>query len=130
MRPRRRITASSLAALRHATHVSAPLPFIGRVVVRFGARASPIHVRGPALLGSRLRIPRARALGIDQIIGERAWRSAEFLGEPYEKAFGPADVAEPIHVFVLDHFAADKLRAVLTEPGEGAVEVVDGEHHA
>ncbi len=31
--------------------------------------------------------------------------SAEFLGEPDEKSFGPADVAEPIRVFVLDHFA-------------------------
>jgi hypothetical protein len=31
------------------------------------------------------------------------------LGEPDEKSFGPPDVAEPIHVFVLDHFA-DELR--------------------
>ena len=55
--------------------------------------------------------------------------SGEFLGEPYEKAFGPADVAEPIRVLVLDHLA-DELRAVLAEPGEGIVEVVHGEHDA
>jgi hypothetical protein len=38
------------------------------------------------------------------------------LGEPDEKSFGPTDVAEPIHVFVLDHLA-DELRALLAEPG-------------
>src|SRR6266704_1853672 len=60
-----------------------------------------------------------------------AWRrSAEFLGEPDEKAFGPADVAEPIRVFVLDHLAADELRAVLSEPGERLVDVVHSEHDA
>jgi len=59
-----------------------------------------------------------------------ARRSAEFLGEPDEKAFGPADVAEPIGVFVLDHFAADELRAVLSEPGERLVDVVHSEHDA
>src|SRR5919202_5178321 len=57
-------------------------------------------------------------------------RSAEFLGEPDEKAFGPADVAEPIRVFVLDHVAADELRAVLSEPGERLVDVVHREHDA
>src|SRR5438270_9369733 len=57
-------------------------------------------------------------------------RSAEFLGEPDEKAFGPADVAEPIRVLVLDHFAADELRAVFAEPGERLVDVVHGEHDA
>ena len=29
----------------------------------------------------------------------------ELLGEPDEDAFGPADVAEPVHVAVADHFA-------------------------
>ena len=42
-------------------------------------------------------------------------RSAELLGESDEKPFRPADVAEPIHVFVLDDFA-DELRAALAEP--------------
>jgi hypothetical protein len=54
---------------------------------------------------------------------------AELLGEPDEKSFGAADVAEPIRVFVLDHFA-DELRAALAEPGERLVDVVDGEHDA
>src|ERR687892_1674453 len=53
----------------------------------------------------------------------------ELLGEPDEKSFGAADVAEPVHVFVLDHFA-DELRAVLAEPGERIVDVVHGEHDA
>jgi hypothetical protein len=49
------------------------------------------------------------------------------LTEPYEKTFGPADVAEAIRIFVPDHLA-DELRAVLTEPGERNVAVVHGEH--
>lgn len=59
----------------------------------------------------------------------KPWRSAEFLREPYQKSFGPADVAEPIHVFVLDHLA-DELRAVPAEPAERLVDVIDGEHDA
>jgi hypothetical protein len=39
-------------------------------------------------------------------------RSGEFFGEPDQKSFGPPDVAEPIHVFILDHFA-DELRTAL-----------------
>src|SRR2546430_6141110 len=67
----------------------------------------------------------------DTQIGLEDWRrSAEFLSESDEKAFRPADVAEPIRVFVLDHFAADELRAVLTESGERLVDVVHGEHDA
>src|ERR687897_2544559 len=57
-------------------------------------------------------------------------RSAELLREPDEKSSGSPDVAEPIRVFVLDHFAADKLRAALTKPGERLVNVVHGEHDA
>ena len=53
--------------------------------------------------------------------------SAESLGQPDEYALGASDVAEPIHVFVLDYFV-DELRAVLPEPGERIVEVVHGEH--
>jgi hypothetical protein len=55
---------------------------------------------------------------------------ADLLGQPYEKSFGPTDVAEPIGVFLLDHFAAYKLRAVLAEAGERIVDVVHGEHDA
>src|SRR4029077_18241812 len=57
-------------------------------------------------------------------------RSAELLGEPDEKSSGPADVAEPIRVFVLHHFAADQLRAALAESGERLVDVVHSEHDA
>src|SRR5438309_1239292 len=53
--------------------------------------------------------------------------SADLLGQPDENALGASDVAEPIHVFVLDHFV-DELRAVSVEPGERIVEVVHGEH--
>ena len=45
----------------------------------------------------------------------RSKRSAEFLGESDEKPFRPADVAEPICVFILDDFAYE-LRAALAEP--------------
>src|SRR5262249_52392559 len=56
-------------------------------------------------------------------------RSAEFLGETDEKSFGPPDVAEPIRVFVLDHFA-DELRPALAEPDQRIVDVLHGEHDA
>ena len=55
--------------------------------------------------------------------------SADLLGQPDENALGASDVAEPIHVFVLDHFV-DELRAVLAEPGQRIVEVVHREHDA
>src|SRR6478735_6557228 len=55
--------------------------------------------------------------------------SADLLGQPDENALGASDVAEPIHVFVLDHFV-DKLRAVLEEPGQRIVEVAHREHDA
>src|SRR5919197_2692418 len=54
---------------------------------------------------------------------------ADLLCQSDEKSFGPPDVAEPIRVFVLDYFP-DELRAVLAEPGERLVDVVDGEHDA
>jgi hypothetical protein len=67
------------------------------------------------------RIPRGTALW---------WRrSAEFLGQSDEKAFRPADVTEPIHVFILDNFAHE-LRAALAEPLERLVDVVHREHDA
>src|SRR5712691_9523733 len=60
---------------------------------------------------------------------ERVWASADLLGQPDENALGASDVAEPIHVLVLDHFV-DELRAVLAEPGQRIVEVIYGEHDA
>src|SRR5688572_1916502 len=56
-------------------------------------------------------------------------RLPELLGKPDENAFGAPDVAEPIRVFVLDHFA-DELRAAFAEPGERIVDVLHGEHDA
>ena len=56
-------------------------------------------------------------------------RSAEFLGESDEKSFRPADVAEPIRVFILDYFAYE-LRAAITKPFKRLVDVVHGEHDA
>src|SRR5256714_13823976 len=53
----------------------------------------------------------------------------ELLGKPAENPFGTPDVAEPIRVFVLDHFA-DELRAAFDEPGERIVDVLHGEHDA
>ena len=55
------------------------------------------------------------------------FRSAEFLGESDEKPFRPADLAEPIRVFILDYFAYE-LRAALAELFERLVDVVHGEH--
>src|SRR5215217_1644883 len=53
----------------------------------------------------------------------------ELLGKPDENSFGAPDVAEPIRIFVLDHFA-DDLRAAFTEAGERIVDVLHGEHDA
>src|SRR5690606_12881187 len=44
-------------------------------------------------------------------------------------SLGPADVAEPIRIFILDH-PADELRPVWAEPGEGIFDVLHGEHDA
>ena len=65
----------------------------------------------------------------DQIVDfVRRW-SAEFLGECDEKPLRPADVAEPIRVFILDYFAYE-LRAAIAEPFKCLVDVVHGEHDA
>src|SRR5437762_1296574 len=53
----------------------------------------------------------------------------ELLGKPDENSFGAPDVAEPIRIFVLDHFA-DELRAAVPEPGERIFDVLPGEHDA
>jgi hypothetical protein len=53
----------------------------------------------------------------------------ELLVEPDENSFGTPDVAEPIHVCILDYFA-DELRAAFAEPGERIVDVLHGEHDA
>src|SRR5438067_5813026 len=57
----------------------------------------------------------------------RVWALSDLLGEPDENSLGASDVAEPIHVFVLDDFV-DELRTVSAEPDQRIVEVVHGEH--
>ena len=54
---------------------------------------------------------------------------SDLLGQSNENTLRASDVAEPIRVFVLDHFVHD-LSAVFLEPCERIVEVVDGEHDA
>ena len=62
--------------------------------------------------------------------GIRAHRLlSELFGEPDENSFGTADVAEPILVFILDHFA-DEFRAAFAEPGERIRDVPHREHDA
>ena len=48
----------------------------------------------------------------------------KLLGEPDENSFGAPDVAEPVRVFVLDHFA-DELRAEFAESVERIVDVLN-----
>jgi hypothetical protein len=54
---------------------------------------------------------------------------AELLGQPDEDSFGPADVAEPVQIFVLNHFS-NELGALLAEPGYHPVNVGYREHDA
>src|SRR5215218_4221951 len=54
---------------------------------------------------------------------------AELLGKPDNDALGAADVAEPIHVLVLHHFA-DQFGAVGAQARDDVVDTIDGEHDA
>ena len=97
------------------------------------------------LLGQRDQVPPASALRLHEHVasngsavkypessGARCYgadRSAEFLGESDEKPLRRADVAEPIRVFVPDHFAYE-LCAALAERFQRVVDVVHGEHDA
>src|SRR5574341_473971 len=53
----------------------------------------------------------------------------ELLGETDEDSFGTPDVAEPVDVLVIDNFI-DQRRTELAEPGEGVIDVLNGEHYA
>ena len=53
----------------------------------------------------------------------------KLLREPDENPFGTSDVAEPIHIFILGHFA-DERRTEFAEPGKRIVDVFHGEHDA
>ena len=68
--------------------------------------------------------PLGRTLTVGHGVGQAhcsPLSSAELFGEPDEESAGPADVAEPIHVLVLHHLAADELCASLGEPRERLV---------
>ena len=52
---------------------------------------------------------------------------ADLLGQSDEKSFGSPDVAEPIHVFVLNHFAYE-LRAFAGELGYQFINIFNSEH--
>src|SRR3954468_6666073 len=62
---------------------------------------------------------------------QRPWYHAlpELLGKPDNDALGAADVAEPIRVLVLHHFA-DQYGAVGAQAREDVVDTIDGEHDA
>ena len=55
--------------------------------------------------------------------------SAEFLGESDKKFFRPTNVAEPVRVIILDDLTYE-LRAMITQPFKGLVDIVHGEHDA
>src|SRR5256714_6701121 len=57
----------------------------------------------------------------------RAGRSADLLAQSDDDAFRPADVAKPIRVLVLHHFAY-QLGPVGEQPRDDSVDVFDGEH--
>src|SRR5213593_4056219 len=72
---------------------------------------------------------RSEAVGWNALLDATGSLLPELLGKPDENSFGAPDVAEPIRVFVLDHFA-DELCAAFAEPGERIVDVLHGEHDA
>ena len=73
-----------------------------------------------------LRLRKMVSMAADRVVYRR---SAEFLGESDEKPFRPADVAEPIRIFIPDYFSYE-LRAALAEPFKRLIDVVHGKHDA
>lgn len=55
--------------------------------------------------------------------------SLELLGEPDEKPFGPANVAEPIRLLILHH-VTNQLRAMPLNSGERLIDIINSEHKA
>jgi hypothetical protein len=82
--------------------------------------------RDLGIVATHVRDEPLRVLARDEHLDRIAEREVG-LESVVDDALGPADVAEPIHVLVLDDFA-DELRAELTQPSEGLVDVVHGEH--
>ena len=88
-----------------------------------------LNCNGPLAQIATNRPPETRSLTLVAFVIVVALRSAEFLGESDEKPFRPADVAEPIRVFILDDFAYE-LRTAIAETFKRLVDVVHGEHDA
>jgi hypothetical protein len=53
----------------------------------------------------------------------------KLLGKPDKNSFGTPNVAEPIRLLVLNHFA-NKFSAMFAKPGERIVDVLHSEHDA
>lgn len=53
----------------------------------------------------------------------------EFLGEPDQNPFRPADIAEPIRVLIPNDFAY-KLGAAIAKPFKRLVDIIYSEHDA
>ena len=100
----RKIMVASLRYLDTFTKVDGRWYFAERKLIVDWAETRPLK-RAHLISHCEIRRSRPRTRG----------RSADLLGQPDEDALGASDVAEPIHVFVLDHFA-DELRAILAEP--------------
>jgi hypothetical protein len=82
-----------------------------------------LHARRSCVVAAR-RSPRYQDYGRLPL---RCRHSAEFLRESDEKPLRPADVAEPICLFILDDFAYE-LRTALAKPLERVVDVIHGKH--
>src|SRR5438067_13109178 len=75
-------------------------------------------LRLTARLSNRAILDARRLCQRSGMTPERLSWSGDLLGQLDEDGLGPSDVAEPIHVFVLDHFA-DQLRAESAVTAEG-----------
>src|SRR3954464_7702504 len=75
--------------------------------------------------------PAASALAARQVLSTYAHADApsELLAQRNDNALGAANVAEPVGVLVLDHFA-DQFGAAVEQARDDGVEVINGEHDA
>ncbi len=107
--------------------MSLPVSNVNEILIRIRAGQVHAHVRRKTATSHREYAPLS-GLYLSHVLIGKSWLP-ELLGKPDENSFGAPDVAEPIRVFVLDHFA-DELRAAFAEPGERIVDVLHGEHDA
>ena len=119
--PLRSVLAKAMSA--SATTIAIGL---ARLAIRERSRGRSSSRRSA---GADFDAVRFRCLATTMPPGLRGAARTELLGEPNENPFGSSDVAEAIHVLVLNHLA-DELRAATAEPNERLVEIVHGEHDA